>query len=69
MPSRNEIAAPAEAEHNTLYVAIEISGKSWVVGITGGRQRLTAMLIWTTRRSYSRILVTVWVRRRLEVVA
>ena len=29
----NEIAAPAEAEHNTLYVAIEISRKSWVVGI------------------------------------
>ena len=33
MPSRNEITAPAEAEHNTLYVAIEISGKSWVVGV------------------------------------
>ena len=33
MPSRNEIAAPAETEHNTLYLAIEISGKSWVVGV------------------------------------
>ena len=33
MSSLNETAAPAEAEHNTLYVAIEISGKSWVVGV------------------------------------
>ena len=33
MPSRTEIAAPTEAEHNTLYVAVEISGKSWVVGV------------------------------------
>ncbi|MDE0101686.1 MAG: IS110 family transposase [Bryobacterales bacterium] len=33
MPATNEAAAPACAEHNTLYVAIEISRKSWVVGI------------------------------------
>ena len=33
MSPTNETAAPAEAEHNTLYVAIEISGKSWVVGV------------------------------------
>ena len=35
MPSRKQTAAPAGAEHGTLYVAIEISGKSWVVGIKG----------------------------------
>ena len=35
MPPRNETAAPAGAEHSTLYVAIEISRKSWVVGIKG----------------------------------
>ena len=29
----NETAAPANAEHSTLYVAIEISQKSWVVGM------------------------------------
>jgi len=29
----NETAAPADAESNTLYVAIEISRKSWVVGV------------------------------------
>ena len=33
MPPRNETAAPAGAEHSTLYVAIEISRKSWVVGV------------------------------------
>ena len=33
MSPGNETAAPAEAEHSTLYVAIEISRKSWVVGI------------------------------------
>ena len=33
MPPRNNTAAPAGAEHITLYVAIEISRKSWVVGI------------------------------------
>ena len=34
MPSKSEIAAPASSERSTLYVAIEISRKSWVVGIT-----------------------------------
>ena len=29
----SDIVAPVGAEHNTLYVAIEISRKSWVVGI------------------------------------
>ena len=33
MSPKNETAAPADAEHSTLYVAIEISGKSWVVGV------------------------------------
>lgn len=33
MPTRNETAAPASAERSTLYAAIEISRKSWVVGI------------------------------------
>ncbi len=33
MPPRNETAAPAGAENSTLYVAIEIRRKSWVVGI------------------------------------
>ncbi len=33
MPPRNETAAPAGAENSTLYVAIEISRTSWVVGI------------------------------------
>ena len=33
MSSLNETAAPAEAEHDTLYVAIEVSRKSWVVGV------------------------------------
>ena len=28
MPSRNKTVAPASAEHNTLYVAVEISRKS-----------------------------------------
>ncbi len=35
MPSRKQTAAPAGADYGTLYVAIEISGKSWVVGIKG----------------------------------
>ena len=35
MPSRNEAVAAAGAERSTLYVAIEISAKSWVVGIKG----------------------------------
>ena len=29
----NETAAPVGAEHSTLYLAIEISGKSWMVGV------------------------------------
>ena len=33
MPPSSDIVAPVGAEHNTLYVAIEISRKSWVVGI------------------------------------
>ena len=43
MLSKNEIAASASAEHGRLYVGIEISGMSWVVGIkgpTGERIRL-----------------------------
>ena len=35
MPPRNETAAPAAVEHSTLYVAVEMSRKSWVVGIKG----------------------------------
>ncbi len=40
MPPRNETAAPAGGEHSTLYGAIEVSRKSWVIGIkspSGGR--------------------------------
>lgn len=33
MPPRSETVAPTDAEHNTLYVAIEISRKSWVVAV------------------------------------
>ena len=33
MPPSSDIVAPAGEEHNTLYVAIEISRKGWVVGI------------------------------------
>ena len=34
MPARSEITtAQTGAEHSTLYVAIEISRKSWVVGL------------------------------------
>ena len=33
MPAINNTAAPASAEHITLYVAIEVSRQSWVVGI------------------------------------
>ena len=33
MPATNEAVAPAGAERSTLYVAVEISAKSWVVGI------------------------------------
>ena len=41
MPSRNETAVPADAAHNTLYVSIEVSRKSWVVGIKSpGNERI-----------------------------
>ena len=34
MPAKNKITAvPTDVEHRTLYVAIEISRKSWVVGL------------------------------------
>ena len=33
MPPSSDIVVPVGAEHNTLYVAIEISRKSWVIGI------------------------------------
>ena len=33
MPPIDDTAAPASAEHITLYVAIEVSRHSWVVGI------------------------------------
>ena len=33
MTPRDETVAPAGGEHSTLYVAIEVSRKSWVVGI------------------------------------
>ena len=33
MPPGDDTAAPAGAEHITLYVAIEVSQKSWVVGV------------------------------------
>ena len=33
MPPRDDYAAPAGAEHDTLYVAIELSRQSWVVGV------------------------------------
>ena len=33
MPPRNETVASASAEDSTLYIAIEISRKSWVVGV------------------------------------
>lgn len=33
MPSENETVAPAGTEHSTLYVAVEVSRKSWVVGL------------------------------------
>ena len=35
MPPRNETAAAGDAERNTLYLAIEIRRKSWVVGVKG----------------------------------
>ena len=33
MPAIDETVTPAGAEHNTLYVAVEISRKNWVVGL------------------------------------
>ena len=33
MQSHNENAVPVSPEEITIYVAIELSGKSWVVGI------------------------------------
>ena len=33
MPSENETVAPAGTEHSTLYVAVEVSRKGWVVGL------------------------------------
>ena len=33
MPSHDDIATPVNLEDATLYVAIELSGKSWVVGV------------------------------------
>jgi len=33
MPSENATVAPVGAEHNTLYVAVEISRKGWLVGL------------------------------------
>lgn len=33
MPPGDDTAAPVDAERSTLYVAIEISRKSWVVGV------------------------------------
>ena len=33
MSAGNETAAPVGAEHSTLYLAFEISGKNWMVGV------------------------------------
>ena len=47
MPPSSDIVAPVGAEHNTLYVAIEINRKSWVVGIkspASGAAKLAAVL-------------------------
>ena len=33
MPPRDATAAPVDAEHGTLYVAVEIGRNSWVIGI------------------------------------
>ena len=35
MPPRNQTAAPAGGEDSTLYVSIEVSRTSWVVGLKG----------------------------------
>ena len=51
MSPGNETAAPVGAEHSTLYVAIEISGKSWVVGVKRVRPVIASAFIhsdqWT----------------------
>ena len=39
MLGENETAAPVSAEHDTLYVAIEISQKSWVIAVKEPGQR------------------------------
>ena len=44
MLSKKETVAPARAEHGTLYVAIEISGKSWVVGIFPNEDAITRLV-------------------------
>ena len=33
MQSHDEIAVPVSLEEVTIYVAIELSGKSWVIGV------------------------------------
>ena len=33
MQSHDEIAVPVSLEEFTIYVAIELSGKSWVIGV------------------------------------
>ncbi len=33
MPSENDTLAPTGTEHSTLYVAVEVSRKGWVVGL------------------------------------
>ena len=39
MPPEDDTAALAGAEHITLYVAIEISHKSWAVGVKNPASR------------------------------
>ena len=44
MPSHDDIATPVSLEDATLCVAIELSGKSWVVGVKApGRGRSAFM--------------------------
>ena len=43
MQSHDEIAVPVSLEEFTIYVAIELSGKSWVIGVKppgSGRERI-----------------------------
>ena len=51
MPPRNEIAAPASAEHSTLYVVVEISRKSWAIGIKSPVNERTPHCLPSSRRS------------------